>query len=80
MDSLIKCPQCGCERFRFRLPPGKRVVGPINEKVVMIVNLLTDPEFKELGEPPLTMRFSCAECGWYFFKLEGESLLDAINK
>ena len=80
MDFPLKCPQCSCDRFRFQLPTGKRVVGPINEKMLTAINLLTDPMFKEHGEPPLTMMFTCAQCGWYCHKPEGVPLQDAFTE
>ena len=80
MDFPLKCPQCGCDRFRFRLPNGKRLVGPINEKMLILINLLTDPTFKEPGEPNLLMIFHCAGCDWSFLKAEGVRLQDAFSQ
>ena len=80
MDSLIKCPRCGCDRFRFRLPNGQRLIGPINEKAEMAINLLTDPTYKEHGEPNLLMIFNCAGCAWSFLKAEGVPLQDAFAR
>lgn len=80
MDFPLKCPQCSCERFRFRLPNGKLIRSPINDKMLMVINLLTDPMFKEHGEPPLTMFFSCTMCGWYCIKPEGVPLQEIFTE
>lgn len=80
MNLPLKCPRCSCVHFRFRLPDGRRLVGPITEKTECIINLLTDPEFKEPGEPNLVMILNCARCGWSILKLEGEPLQDAYTR
>jgi len=61
-------------------PNGKPFRAPINEKMLMVINLLTDPMFKEHGEPPLTMFFSCARCGWYCIKPEGVPLQELFTE
>lgn len=76
----MTCPSCGCERFRFQLPGGQRLIGPICEKTEMIINLLADPAFKEPADPCLDMTFTCAQFGWRFIKPEGEPLHSAFSR
>ena len=79
MDFPLKCPQCSYDSFRFRLPQGKPLRGPINEKMLIVINLLTDPMYKEHGEPPLVMLLRCTWCGWYCLKPEGVPLQDLFT-
>ena len=75
------CPYCGCERFHFRLPnEANGFVRPITDKIIMLVNLLTDAEFKEPGDGCRIMIFKCAQCDRSFMKQKDETLQAAFAR
>ena len=77
----MQCPRCGCDRFHFRLPnEAKGFVRPITDQVIMLVNLLTDAEFKEAGDGCRIMIFKCTHCGGSFMKQEDETLQAAFAR
>lgn len=75
------CPYCGCDRFHFRLPnEAKGFVRPLSDKVIILVNLLTDARFKEPGTGCRIMIFKCAQCSRSFMKQEDETLQAAFAR
>ena len=81
MEFPLKCPRCGCDRFTFRHPSWKRkVTAPLTGKVIGLINLLTDPEFKEPDEPVQLVFFTCTQCKWSFLKVEGSTLQESFAR
>ena len=81
MEFPLKCPHCSCELFRISNPHWKRkFTAPLTDQVHILINLLTDPEFKEPDEPVQLVFFTCTQCEWSFLKAEGATLQEAFAR